>query len=121
MSGSGSAVGASSMTPGVALTPWTRIDSASGPFAGAGGRVVIRRCGDVEIRNRDSGLYQRSLAHSSRSNKLAGGPKPSHLTIGFNSGDHVASPTTQPRTERWLKSTRTRSPTPMFEVDAPSA
>ena len=45
------------------------------PFApGATGNVVTSRLGDVEIKKRDKGLYQRSLAHVNSSSNDAGGP-----------------------------------------------
>ena len=109
------------MTPGsCGRALWTTA-LASGGERGAGGSDVISRLGDVEIRKRDTGLHQRSLAHHSSANREGGGPKPSHLVRGLSSRSGSTSSTTQPRTERLLKSTRTRSPSPTWLVRSVTA
>ncbi len=79
------------------------------------------RLGEALKRNRDHELYQRPLAHCNNANMDGGGPKPSHFFIVLSSEETTASSITHPRTERWLKSTRTRSPSPIGSAESSSA
>ena len=92
-------VGAVWMTPDSKHNAPLDTESLKAAARGASGNCVMRRLGDEEIRNLESGLHHRSLAQVSNSKSDGGGPYPSHFVNGFSSRSGSTSPTTQPRTD----------------------
>ncbi len=83
------------------------------PGGGAGSaRTTIG--GDAACRKNEAGPAQRQAAHSARSTSSGGGPQPNHDLAGRTAtpgGGSTSSSTTQPRTVRPCRGTRTRVPT----------
>ncbi len=94
---------------------WPGPVEPTGPGAGEGGTRGSARTmvpGEAVPRKKEPGPAQRQAAQSARSTAAGGGPQPSHDLRGNSwRPSATASSTTQPRTLRPCRGTRTRVPT----------